>query len=514
MAEEKKTALTVTEPKTATKKAVKKEETANGSAAKKTKTTAKKTTKKAAASTTNKTAAKKAAEKTSEEAASKPVVAETKTTVAAAKAEPAKAADATAKPEGSDAAAKSAEAKPEAAKEVAEKKAPAKKTAAKKTTTKKAAAKKTEEPAKETAEKKEPAKKTVAKKTTTKKTAEKKAPAKKTAAKKTTAKKTAEKTEAVKENVEVIIQDPVVEKAKEAAADAPKEKEVTIKEVKKEKKEPAATAEEKASAYKAHSLDLLLEMAHELGLNKTLDDYKALLSEDSDLNEVAAALQKEATKADELTFEEDGYDIDLIPVLISRIYDSIDWTPVSESTLKDQIEEALKLELGENVSENSQIYHTLFDLVRDVLMIAQQNNIYSVAEINDFVQADVPALIVKFMDIAYDVLKTWQYNDVKYYEGFIYSVLSQFEELHQAYGNRAMMDVADQLIIHGDFGLGDANYHYIIRENNIKDMIYFRFANVYRNIDRDKARSIAQEALQWVDGRYDYYNAIIEILNS
>lgn len=490
MAEEKKTALTVTEPKTATKKAVKKEETANGSAAKKTKTAAKKTTKKAAASTTNKTAAKKAAEKTSEEAASKPVVAETETTVAAAKAEPAKAADATAKPEGSDAAAKSAEAKPEAAKEVAEKKAPAKKTAAKKTTTKKAAAKKTEE----TAEKKEPAKKTVAKKTT--------------------AKKPAEKTEAVKENVEVIIQDPVVEKAKEAAADAPKEKEVTIKEVKKEKKEPAATAEEKASAYKAHSLDLLLEMAHELGLNKTLDDYKALLSEDSDLNEVAAALQKEATKADELTFEEDGYDIDLIPVLISRIYDSIDWTPVSESTLKDQIEEALKLELGENVSENSQIYHTLFDLVRDVLMIAQQNNIYSVAEINDFVQADVPALIVKFMDIAYDVLKTWQYNDVKYYEGFIYSVLSQFEELHQAYGNRAMMDVADQLIIHGDFGLGDANYHYIIRENNIKDMIYFRFANVYRNIDRDKARSIAQEALQWVDGRYDYYNAIIEILNS
>ncbi len=490
MAEEKKTELTGTEPKTAIKKAVKKEETANGSAAKKTKTAAKKTTKKAAASSTNKTTAKKAVEKTSEEAASKSIVAETKTTAAAAKAESAKA-DTAAKPEGSDAAAKSVKAKPAAKKEVAEKKNAAKKT------TKKAEEKKT------------PAKKTTTKKATTKETTEKKAPAKKTAAKKTT-----KKAETVKENVEVIVQDPVVEKAKEAAVDAPKAKEVTITETKEEKKMPAAVSEEKAAAYNAHSLDLLLEMAHELGLNKTLDDYKALLAEDSDLNEVAAALQKEATKADELTFEEDGYDIDLIPVLISRIYDSIDWTPVSELTLKDQIEEALKLELGEDVSENSQIYHTLFDLVRDVLMIAQKNNIHSVVEINDAVQADVPALIVKFMDIAYDVLKTWQYNDVKYYEGFIYSVLSQFEELHQEYGNRAMMDVADQLIIHGDFGLGDANYHYIIRENNIKDMIYFRFANVYRNIDRDKARSIAQEALQWVDGRYDYYNAIIEILNS
>ena len=77
-----------------------------------------------------------------------------------------------------------------------------------------------------------------------------------------------------------------------------------------------------------------------------------------------------------------------------------------------------------------------------------------------------------------------------------------------------MMDVADLLIVHGDYGLGDANYRYIIRENALKDMIYFRFANIYRDIDRDKAREIANEALQWVDGRYDYYPAIIDILEN
>lgn len=93
-------------------------------------------------------------------------------------------------------------------------------------------------------------------------------------------------------------------------------------------------------------------------------------------------------------------------------------------------------------------------------------------------------------------------------------MLSQFEDLHQGYDNRAMMDVADLFIRHGDYGLGDANYNYILRENQLKDQIYFRFADVYRNIDMNKAKAIANSALQFVDGRYDYYPRIIEILES
>ncbi len=471
MAEIKKTANPASEPA----KAVKKEEkAANETAATKTKPAPKKIAKKAAATTTNKAAAKKTAEKAAEARAEKPAVAETKNADEAAKST-GKTVSA-AKSEAGKPAAKTAEAAADAEVKT-EKKAPARKTAAKKAPAKKAAAKKAA-PKKEAAPKEE---------------------------------KTAVKEEA-KETV--IVQDEAAEKAKEAAVDAPKAEEVTITEIKEEPKKSMASKEEKTAAYNAFSTDTLLEMASELGLKKTADDLKALMKEDSDLAEIADELAKDAEKADDFTFEDDGYDIDILPVLVARIYDSIDFSLVNPKTLKDRINAALALELTGDALADTDVYNTLFDTVREVLMIAQQNNIHGVQQINDTVLADVPALVVKFMDVAYNVLKTWQYNDVKYYEGFIYSVLSQFEELHQSLGTRAMMDVADQLILHGDYGLGDANYRYIIRENAIKDMIYFRFASIYRDLDRDKARAIAHEALQWVDGRYDYYQAIVDILNS
>lgn len=480
MAEEKKAAIRTTKkPEAADKNAVKKEETAaDDLAAKKTKSPAKKTVKKATATTKNKATTKKTVRKTAEAPVEKPVVAAAAADDAAGKTIPAVKAD-TADTAASQPAVAAAPAG--TAEKTVEKKPAAKKTAAKKTTAKKA-----EEPAKE----------------------EKKAPAKKTAAKKTVVKE----------------QDEKAEKAKEAAVDAPSLKEVTIEEVKaatapveepkKPEEAPKASAEEKAAAYNAFNLDTIIEMANELGIEKTYDDYKKLLIANNDPEQIAKDLAQEATKAKSFTFEEDGYDVDLIPVLVAKVSDTIDWDAANLLPLGDRIQEACAMELGEDALANTNVYNTLFDTVREVLMIAQQENVHDLAQINEMTGADVKALVVKFMDVAYDILKSWQYNDVKYYEGFIYSVLSQFEELHQQLGTRAMMDVADLLILHGDFGLGDANYHYIIRENNIKDMIYFRFANVYRGIDRDKARAIAHEALQWVDGRYDYYQAILDILHN
>ncbi len=474
MAEEKKAAIRTTKkPETADKNAVKKEETAaDDLAAKKTKSPAKKTVKKATATTKNKATTKKTVRKTAEAPVEKPVVAAAAADDAAGKTIPAVKAD-TADTAASQPAVAAAPAG--TAEKTVEKKPAAKKTTAKKTTAKKA-----EEPVKE----------------------EKKAPAKKTAAKKTVVKE----------------QDEKAEKAKEAAVDAPSLDEVTIEEVKavtapvEEPKKPAE--EPKASAYNAFNLDTIIEMANELGIEKTYDDYKKLLIANNDPEQIAKDLAQEATKAKSFTFEEDGYDVDLIPVLVAKVSDTIDWDAANLLPLGDRIQEACAMELGEDALANTNVYNTLFDTVREVLMIAQQENVHDLAQINEMTGADVKALVVKFMDVAYDILKSWQYNDVKYYEGFIYSVLSQFEELHQQLGTRAMMDVADLLILHGDFGLGDANYHYIIRENNIKDMIYFRFANVYRGIDRDKARAIAHEALQWVDGRYDYYQAILDILHN
>ncbi|WP_305154687.1 hypothetical protein, partial [uncultured Dubosiella sp.] len=79
-------------------------------------------------------------------------------------------------------------------------------------------------------------------------------------------------------------QDEKAEKAKEAAVDAPSLDEVTIEEVKavtapveepkKPAEEPKVSAEEKAAAYNAFNLDTIIEMANELGIEKTYDDYK------------------------------------------------------------------------------------------------------------------------------------------------------------------------------------------------------------------------------------------------
>ena len=76
-----------------------------------------------------------------------------------------------------------------------------------------------------------------------------------------------------------------------------------------------------------------------------------------------------------------------------------------------------------------------------------------------------------------------------------------------------LLDVADLYIKHDDFQHGDECYGYILRDNQIKDYIYYRFAAVYENIDLNKAKALANESLQFVDERYTYYSNIMEILN-
>ena len=96
------------------------------------------------------------------------------------------------------------------------------------------------------------------------------------------------------------------------------------------------------------------------------------------------------------------------------------------------------------------------------------------------------------MDLAYSVLKTWKYEDVDYYEHFIYAVLSQLEDLHDTYRNRIMMDVADLYILHGDYGLGDADYGYILRETKskiISIIVMLLFMKVWIKTRRNKSQT-------------------------
>ena len=395
------------------------------------------------------------------------------------------------------------------AKKAEVKKAPAKKV----TATKKVEEKKVEEAPKKT---------TVVKKTTAKKVEATKAPAKKTVAKKTTTKKTTttKKAEAAPTTTTKKVEEKKVEApAKKAAVKkAPTKKTVAKKATTAKKtttRKPSAkkVKEEKLAQYNSFAIDTCLEMARAMGVDLAYDGYASMLLDSDDVKVLSKqVLDQYNVDAKAFTFEKDGYDTDLIEVIFNRIAETVDIKASDFKNIEKEVKVHAKYTIKDDATVNNEEYQKDFDLVREVLMIGQRKDVHSTDDMKVFIKVDPTDLIEKFMDLAYHVLPLFEYDDVKYYENFIYTVLSQFENLHQKWGTRALMDVADLYIKHGDYGLGDADYNYVLRENDIKDMIYYRFANIYADIDLDKAKAIANSSFQFVDDRYDYYPKIIEIL--
>ena len=373
---------------------------------------------------------------------------------------------------------KLAEEKKAPAKKVAsEKKAPVKKEEAKPAEEKKAPAKKV------AAEKKTPAKKEAKpvekKKATAKKaTAEKKAPAKKAAAKPATTKKASTKKTTTKKTTT---------------------KKATTKKVTKEEQ------------YAKLSLDTCLDLAKAMSMDVTRDSIIQQLILNPDVKSVSENLVNKYQLTGKFNFEEDGYDEGLVEVLVSKVFETADIKPQKPEDLQADVTHALNYKFTDVVADGEE-YKDQFDTMRKVLMIAQHKDIHDSKKLEEEVGVDVEKFVEEFMDLAYSVLKTWKYEDVDYYEHFIFAVLSQLEDLHNKYSNRIMMDVADLYILHGDYGLGDADYAYILRENQIKDYIYYRYASIYEGVDKDKAKQIANQALQFVDDRFTYYPNIIAVL--
>ena len=381
-----------------------------------------------------------------------------------------------------------------------EKKAPAKKVAAEK----KVPAKKEE--VKPAEEKKAPAKKVAA---------EKKAPAKKEEAKpaekkKVTAKKaTAEKkAPAKKEEAKPAEKKKVT--AKKAAAKPATAKKASTK--KKTTTKKATTKKmTKEEQYARLSLDTCLDLAKAMSMDVTRDSIIQQLILNPDVKSVSENLVNKYQLTGKFNFEEDGYDEGLVEVLVSKVFETADIKPQKPEDLQADVTHALNYKYTDVVADGEE-YKDQFDTMRKVLMIAQHKDIHDSKKLEEEVGVDVEKFVEEFMDLAYSVLKTWKYEDVDYYEHFIYAVLSQLEDLHNKYSNRIMMDVADLYILHGDYGLGDADYAYILRENQIKDYIYYRYASIYEGVDKDKAKQIANQALQFVDDRFTYYPNIIAVL--
>lgn len=397
-------------------------------------------------------------------------------------------------------------AEPEAKKITAEKE-PEKLTTKKieKITTAKEAEKLTTAPAPEKIETKETVKlETSAAKTTEK--AEEKKPTeakaetkKKPAAKKTAAKKTTKKEESKEEAVKAEDK-PVKKVAKKTAA--------------AKKAAPKKVDKEKLEAYAALSLDEAIQKAQAMGVQHVYEDYTRFLLDEADSKQIAKnIIDGNALLEKGFTYDKDGFDTDLISVVLEKVADTMDVKAMDYKELKKDITACLKAEMTADAEANAAEYLKEFKVCEKLLMIGQRKNITDAAIVSDLIGADVDAFVAHFFQFAYAILPGWQYDDVKFYEDFAFAVLSQYSDLYEKYQLNILLDVADLYIKHGDFGHGDECYGYILRDNQIKDYIYYRFASVYEDIDFNKAKALAYESLQYVDGRYTYYQNIMDIIN-
>lgn len=337
-------------------------------------------------------------------------------------------------------------------------------------------------------------------KKTTKKAAAKKEPAKKEA--KAPAKKATKKTVAAEETAPTAVKEEKKPAAKKTAAKKPAAKKAAPKKASHVKE------------YEAYSLDECIEKMQAMGVQYDYNDYtRILLDEADDKVTVKNIVEGNGIKEKGFTFEKDGFDEELIPVTLNKVKGTMDIKAADFKEIKKDVTASMKAELGEDAEANASEYLKEFKLCEKILMLGQRKNIISAEEISKLLDVDVDAFIEHFFNFAYGILPNWQYDDVKFYEDFAYAVLSQYTDLYNKYQLRVLIDVADLYIKHGDFQHGDVCYGYILRDNQIKDYIYYRFAHVYEDIDFNKAKSLAYESLQYVDGRYTYYQNIMDIIN-
>ena len=328
-------------------------------------------------------------------------------------------------------------------------------------------------------------------------------------AKKETAKPAAAKTKevkAVEKKAEAKVAKASAKKAVAKTVDVKKEEAKKTKEAKTAVKKTAkatkptakkATAKkadsEKLDQYAVRSLTDCINDMKKMQVQYDYEDYYRLLLDEPDLKKLASnIIEGNHIKENHYDYKELGYDMDLVAVTLEKVAETMDVKAADFKEYKKAITKSLRFKMSGDAEANAAEYLDEFKLAEKLLMIGQRKNITDAEVLSDTIGADVNEYFKHFFELAYDLLPSWQYDDVKFYENFAYAVLSQFNDLYQSEQQRIQIDVADLYI---------------------KDYIYYRYASVYKDIDFNKAKSIAYSSFQYVDDRYTYYPNILEIAN-
>ena len=270
------------------------------------------------------------------------------------------------------------------------------------------------------------------------------------------------------------------------------------------------TKTDKVNMYRDLQIDTCIYMGNAMGIPYKYDDWAKELLISNDYEEIRKSVLKKF-KITSFDYDENGYDDDLIPVILEKVAATMKVKVSDYEDIAVRIRHHIDYIFDDSIVD---VYKEQFDLARDILEIARRRGIHNSKELGELMNADIYEFVGKFMFTAYEVLPKQSFNDVKQYRDTIFDVLSQLKDLHTSYGSYAMMDVADLHIWHGNDNDGDKIYLYLLRETVIKDYIYYRYAFAYSDYDPEKARTIAKEAMQHIDDKFFFYDAIVNILEN
>ncbi len=278
------------------------------------------------------------------------------------------------------------------------------------------------------------------------------------------------------------------------------------------KKVKKATKAVKVAQYNNFALDTCFEMARAMGVQMGYHEYTQALLEEKDVKKVAKGIIKKYDIAKKFSFEEDGYDEDLILVILERVLPTMEITASDFDSIAEDLKAVEEYKAGEDASADNEQYKKDFEIMKRMLMYSQRKGYKTVKELKKAVHADAKDAFKAFTKLAYDVLKNWTIADVKYYEGFVYSILSQFNDLYEDYEEKIIMDISDLYLLRGDLEKGKRDYQYVIRETKNKGKAYLRFATIYKDIDVEGAAEIVEASKRYVKEDSKYFEKLQNVI--
>ena len=111
----------------------------------------------------------------------------------------------------------------------------------------------------------------------------------------------------------------------------------------------------KLEQYESLSLDTCIAMMQAMGITYTYDDYAATLMNEADLGAIEKKLLDDfrLTKTS-FSYEDDGYDVDLIKVVLSKIADTVDFKASDYPKMEADAAAAITYVIGTDMEKDGE----------------------------------------------------------------------------------------------------------------------------------------------------------------